>query len=441
MSSKTSQLVVVPQREASSLGVNVTWTLAGNAVYSGGQWAMLVLLAKLTRPEIVGQYALGLAIVLPVIMLTNFQLRWIVTTDVHEQRHFGDYLGFRLLSTGLALGIIFAIAFTSAYRWQLRVVILMVGLAQAIEAISDIYYARLQLNERLDRVSKSMITRTALSALGLTVGVYFGHSLLWGIVGIMVARAIVLSGYDIRRRTHDLDAQSEGFSRDDALKPRWDLTVQRGLLWLGLPLGIIAVLCSLNSSIPRYFIEHALGERALGIFSAIAFMFAAGSMAMVSLGQSAFTRLARSYAAEDFVEFRSLTGKLLAMAATLGIFGIILGKVAGREVLAILFRPEYAEHADLLPWIMGAACINYLAQCLGIAMTAAGYYKPQVVLFFLSNVTVGLGSYWLIHPRGLLGAIFAILISAVVQLAGSLVILVTSMRRYTRACAENVGAA
>jgi hypothetical protein len=54
------------------------------------------------------------------------------------------------------------------------------------------------------------------------------------------------------------------------------------------------------------------------------------------------------------------------MGATLGIFGIILGKVAGREVLATLFRPEYAEHADLLPWIMGAGCINYLAQYLGL---------------------------------------------------------------------------
>jgi O-antigen/teichoic acid export membrane protein len=138
--------VVVPQREASSLGENFTWTLVGNAVYSGGQWATLVLLAKLTRPELVGQYALGMAIALPVLMLTSLQLRWVVTTDVQERIHFGDYLGFRLLSTGLALGIIFAIALTSAYRWQLRVVILMVGLAQAIEAISDIYYARLQLN-------------------------------------------------------------------------------------------------------------------------------------------------------------------------------------------------------------------------------------------------------------------------------------------------------
>jgi O-antigen/teichoic acid export membrane protein len=423
MGSKALQFMAVLQREASSLRLNFTWTLVGNAVYSGGQWATLVLLAKLTRPELVGQFALGLAIVLPVFMLTSLQLRWVVTTDVHEQIHFGYYLGFRLLSTGLALVIIFAIALTLGYRWQLRVVILMVGLAQAIEVISDIYYARLQLRERLDRVSKSMIMRTALSALGLSVGVYFGHSILWGIAGIVLARAIVLSGYDIRARTHDLDAQSEGFSRDDLLKPRWDLRVQRGLLWLGLPLGIISVLGSLSSNIPRYFIEHALGERALGIFSAIAFMFAAGFMAIVSLGQSAFTRLASSYAAGNLAEFRSVLGKLLAIGATFGMCGIMVARVAGREILTILFRPEYAEHTDLLVTIMVAAAIQYLAALMGSAATAARFFKPQIPLLVTVVVTAGMVSYWLIPFYGLLGAGLAIVITSIVLLIGEIILL------------------
>ena len=420
------------QREASSLRLNFTWTLVGNAVYSGGQWLTLVLLAKLTRPELVGQYALGLTIVLPVLTFTSFQLRSVVTTDVREQIHFGNYLGFRLLSTGLALMIIFAIAIASGYRWQLRAVILMVGLAQAIEVISDIYFARLQLKERLDRVSKSMITRTVLSALGLSVGVYFGHSLLWGVAGIVLARAMVLSGYDLRGHTHDLDEQSEGFSRDDVLKPRWDLRVQRELLWLGLPLGIITVLLSLSSSIPRYFIEHALGERALGIFSATTFMFAAGFMAIVSLGQSAFTRLASTYTAGNLTEFRLVVGKLLAIGATLGMCGIIVARVAGREILTILFRPEYAEHTDLLVTIMIAAAIQYLAALMGSAATAARFFKPQIPLLAGVVVTAGIVSYWLIPTYGLLGAGFAIVVTSAVLLSGETILLWWVLRELRR---------
>src|SRR5258707_8606837 len=99
VSSEASQFVAVQRRETPSLSANFTWTFLGNTVHSVGQWAMLVLLAKLTQPELVGQYALGLAIVLPVLMSTNLQLRNVVATDLQEQIQFGYYLGFRLLST------------------------------------------------------------------------------------------------------------------------------------------------------------------------------------------------------------------------------------------------------------------------------------------------------------------------------------------------------
>jgi O-antigen/teichoic acid export membrane protein len=423
MSSKAPQLRPNAPRDNSSLGENFTWILVGNVVYSGGQWATLVLLAKLTRPELVGQYALGLAIVLPVLMFTSLQLRSVVITDVKQQIHFGYYVGFRLLSTALALLIILTLALTLGYRWQLKAVILMVGVGQAIEVISDIYYARLQLKERLDRVSKSMITRTTLSALGLTIGVYFGHSLLWGITGIVLARAIVLSGYDICARTHDLCGQSEGSSREDVLKPRWNLKVQRELLLLGLPLGIITVLVSLSSSIPRYFIERALGERALGIFSATAFMFAAGNMAIVSLGQCAFTRLASSYASANLVEFRSVLARLLAVGAIFGVCGIVVAKVAGRGILTTLFRPEYAEHTDLLLTFMVAAAIQYLAALMASAATAARFFKPQIPLLGAVVVTTGLASYWLIPAYSLLGAGFAIVVASIILLIGEIILL------------------
>jgi len=406
--------------------------LVGNAVYSGGQWAALVLLAKLARPELVGQYALGLAIVLPVLTLSGLQLRWVLATDVQEQTHFGYYLGFRLLSTGLALMIIFAITLMSGYRWQLRAVILMVGLAQAIEAISDIYYARLQLKGRLDRISKSMITRTALAALGLSGGVYFGNSLLWGVASVVLVRAIILLVYDIRARTHDLAGQSKGFFRNEALKPRWNLRVQSELLWLSLPLGIIAVLSSLNSSIPRYFIEHGLGERALGIYSAIAFMFAAGNMAIVSLGQSAFTRLASSYAARNLVEFRSVLRKLLAIGIIFGICGIMVAKVGGREILTVLFRPEYAEHTDLLAIMMVAGAIQYLAALMGSAATAARFFKPQIPLLATVVVAACIFSYRLIPAYGLLGAGLAMVLISVVFTSGETILLCRILRELRR---------
>ncbi|MCU1307688.1 MAG: polysaccharide biosynthesis protein [Acidobacteriaceae bacterium] len=436
MSTEAPGVFALEQYKRASLRADFSWMFVGNAIYAGGQFATLMLLAKLVRPELVGQYALGLAVVYPVIMLTNIQLRAVMTSGAQQKAHFGDYLCLRLLTTSLALVIIFAITQVLGYRWDLTAVVLMVGVAYAIETISDVYYARLQLHDKMVEISKSLIARALLSVLGLAVATYVSRSLLWGVAGVVLARAIVLFGYDICEPTHGLARQSKWFPRNEALTPRFNLRVQRELLWFSLPLGIVVLLTSLNSNAPSYFIKHALGERDLGIFSAMGFMISVGNMAVVSLGQCAFTRLARSYGDGNFVAFGSLLGKLLAFGATLGLCGMLFSKLAGREILTILFRPEYAERADLLSWIMAAGGVLFMAQFLGFGMTAAGYYKSQVILNIVANLSLFAACYWFVARQGLLGAIFAMLIAAIVQLAGSAMVLVKGMRLHTHVCAR-----
>ncbi len=56
-------IVATPVEKLSplSLRANFSWTFVGNVVYAGSQWGMLVVLAKLGTPEMVGQFSLGLA--------------------------------------------------------------------------------------------------------------------------------------------------------------------------------------------------------------------------------------------------------------------------------------------------------------------------------------------------------------------------------------------
>jgi O-antigen/teichoic acid export membrane protein len=420
------------------LCADFSWTFVGNAIYAGAQFATLVLLTKLVRPEIVGQYALGLAIVYPVMMFTNLQLRAVMTSGARQRAQFGHYLSLRLLTAPLALVAIFVITQILGFGRELTAVVLAVGVAYAIESISDVYYARLQLHDRMAEISKSMIARALLSVLGLAAATYVSRNLLWGVAGVSVARVIVLFAYDMCERTHGVRGKSEWFNRNEELAPRFDLRLHRELLWVGLPLGIVVLLTSLNSSIPSYFIKHGLGERDLGIFSAIGFMMSVGSMAVVSLGQSAFTRLARSYASGNLSAFAALLSKLLAFGAILGVAGMIVSKLVGREILTILFRPEYAERADLLPWIMAAGGVVFMAQFLGFGMTAANYYHSQVVLNILASLSLLAACYWLVGRLGLLGVIIAMLIAAVVQLVGSVMTLVIGLRTQAPPCSECV---
>ena len=78
------------QPKSLTLRQNFSWTFVGNIIYAASQWGMLVVLAKLGSPEMVGQFTLGLAVTAAIILFANLQLRQIQTTDVDRRYQFGD---------------------------------------------------------------------------------------------------------------------------------------------------------------------------------------------------------------------------------------------------------------------------------------------------------------------------------------------------------------
>ncbi|NMG08834.1 oligosaccharide flippase family protein [Brasilonema sp. UFV-L1] len=416
------------QNKPLTLHHNFSWTFVGNLVYAGCQWGMLVVLAKLGSPEIVGQFTLGLAVTAPVFMLTNLQLRYIQATDVKHQYLFGDYLSLRIISTLLALLVIVVITLTAGYRWETSLIILLVSLAKAFESISDVFYGLLQKHERMDRIAMSMMIKGPLSLLVLGISVYISGSVAWGVLGLAVAWALVLFGYDIRTGTTMLNQSQETPNNEepttqqttDVVQPRWDLKTLAKLVWLALPLGIVMMLISLNTNIPRYFIEEYLGERELGIFAAIAYLMMVGSMVINALGQSATPRLAKYYASGNGIAFRTLLLKLIGIGALLGGTIILVVFVAGQQILTLLYQPEYAQHKDLLVWLMVAAAMSYISSFLGYGMSSARYFRIQIPLFIVVTSTLAITCLWLLPIYGLRGAAFAQLIAASMQAVLSL---------------------
>ena len=238
-----------------SLQHNFSWTFAGNVVYAGCQWGMLIVLAKLGSPERVGQFALAFALTAPVIMLTNLQLRAIQATDARREYRFGHYLALRLATTALSLPVIAGIA--CRYRPETALLILAVGLAKAFESLSDVVYGLLQTHERMDRIALSMMIKGPLSLVALGLVVYLTASIAWGALALAGVWGLLLTAYDIPNGMRSLD-------QGDTLRPCWDLPALTRLAWLALPLGIVMMLISLNTNIPRYFIEHYLGRARVG---------------------------------------------------------------------------------------------------------------------------------------------------------------------------------
>jgi len=405
------------QQQPLTLRRNFSWTFVGNLVYAGSQWGMLVVLAKLGSPEMVGQFTLGFAVTAPVMIFSNLALRQVQATDTKHEYLFSDYLGLRLITTAFALIFITGITLIAGYRLQASLIILVVGLAKALESISDLFYGLLQHHEQMDRIAISQISRGILSLFLLGLGVYLTGSILWGAIGLMIAWVIVLASYDIRSGALILNKAlllvPEGKVSKNlatALQPRWEMGTLRSLLWLTLPLGLATMLNSLNTNIPRYFIERYLGERDLGIFAAISYLLLSGSTVVSALGQSASPQLAKLYSAGNWKAFRKLLLKLATIGALLGGTGVLIALLAGQQLLAIFYKPEYAEYVDVFVWLMVAAAVNYVGSFAGYGMTASHYFKLQPIIYATSAVLTTIVSFLLIPKYGLLGAAWEILI-------------------------------
>lgn len=399
-----------------TMGRNFSWTFVGNIVYAASQWGMLVVLAKIGSPEMVGQFTLGLAVTAPVLMLTNLQLRSLQVTDAKHEYLFSDYLDLRLIATGLALVVITGITISAGYSWQTSSVILVVGLAKAVESVSDVFYGLLQQHERMDRIAVSMMIKGTLSLLLLCIGVYLSGGVLGGVVGLVVAWTLVLVGYDIRSGALILNTPKA--LENDVSRSR-KLAKLAKLVWLALPLGFVMMLISLNTNIPNYFIKHYLGERELGVFAAIAYLMVAGTIVVNALGEAGSSRLAKYYAAGNKNGFRTLLLKFVGIGMLLGGVGILVAVVAGRQILTLIYQPEYAEYADLFVWLMVAAAINYMSSFLGQAMTAARYFRVQLPLFALVTSISAIACFWLLPTKGLQGAAMALIIAAIVRVSMS----------------------
>jgi O-antigen/teichoic acid export membrane protein len=413
---------------------NIAWMLLGNVSYGFSQWALLVALAKIGTIEMVGSFALAIAIVVPVLMFSSLSLRSLQVTDHQHSYRFVEYGALRVVTAALSILFIVVFSLCAGYSTAVLISTALIGAAKSAEYLSDILYGYLQQQEDMSGIAISMILRGLLSIGALSAMVYFTRSLTWGAAGLLVSSAFVLLAYDIPKSMRVAGIRND-LVRSECITYCKGLITKRQhprllkLAGAGLPMGFVLMLVSLNLNIPRFFIQQDLGTRELGIFSAIATLLAAGSVVANAVGQAAAPRLAKCFAMQDNRGFRVLLASLVIGSLGLGALGFGGALLFGREAMALIYRPEYGTRHDVLVWLMGASGFFYLGSTLGYAVTAVRCFTPQLPLFAGAAIATAIGCMFLVPSHGLRGAAMAILISAVVQCAGSAALLFSSCRK------------
>lgn len=401
-----------------SLRRNFAWTLAGNVVFNLCQWGVLVILARLGSAGMVGRFALGSAVAAPVLMLANLQLRTVQATDASLAFSFCEYRRLRLLTSAAAVAVV-AVIGLAFYGGPQAVVILLLGVVKAFDSISDIHHGLFQLYERMDLVGRSLAMRGILNLVGFAAVFSGTGKLSAALLGLLASSIVTIGFMDVRgaravqtQLGRGADDARGNLNEEPAPQP-WRVRA-RSLVLLALPLGFVMMLVSLETNMPRYFIEGRFDETALGIFAVVAYFNAAGATVVGALAQAATPRLAKAYVNGRRAEFRSVLQRLIAVAAIVGVAGIVVAATAGEPLLRLFYGAGFAEHTRLFVLLMVAGAANLLATGLGAPVSAMRLFSVQAWIH-LGNVAFLAGLLFLSLGRlGLEGAAIAMTASGVI---------------------------
>ena len=392
---------------------NAFLMLVGTVTFAAAQWLAIVVIARVGSPKLVGQYALGLAIAGPVVLLASLNLRAALTTDALEKYPVGLYVRVRLIGIVISFITIVLISFGLAFPIPVRTVIVMVGALKSVEAYSDIIYGAAQRIERHDLVARSLVARGLLGVAALTVGmIVSGGSLAAGLSFTLAVWMLVVFLNDIP------SAVRLGVSRHElvgvARAGRLGGTLR--LAREAAPLGLVMLLGSLAANAPRYVVELFLGTEALGYFAAVASLLLIGSTIMNAVGQAASPRLALLAARNRTLELQRLVVRLLGIAVLVGFLFLILLSAFGSPILERLFTTAYGRYADVATVLMLAGVAMLASSVFGYSITALRAFRVQVPIE-AAKLSVAVVALLVLVPRwGLIGAAWALVFVSVVDL-------------------------
>ncbi|MDX1968699.1 MAG: hypothetical protein SFV23_16100 [Planctomycetaceae bacterium] len=386
------------------------WVLAGSIADFLGQGGLFVVLSRLTSPEVVGHFAGALALSSPVFMLSSLQLRSLLLSDVAREYRLGDAAFVRSLTVVIASAISLALAWILGATPALFMALLGIVCFKSSDALAELSVAQFQREGLFKWATYQQLARAAAILVTGTVAAWQFRSAscvaLAAATGSLLAASLIL--YQVRRpgtprRTSEAGLRPPELTLE-SLRPRYSPKVLKKLILGGLPLGVVMMLFSLLSSVPRLYLEKTHGSTELGLFAVCGFVSAGAMMVVNAACQPATQRLALLYASGRIREYFRLLGRLMILAGLMGGVLVVGAALFGELVLAKLFGPNYAGQSVVLLWQLASTAVAFVTACLGTAATSAHRFAPQTIVMSIAVATCAIACACLVPIFGAEGA-------------------------------------
>lgn len=378
------------------------YNLIGQLSYAGWLWFLTLWIMRVYGAEELGRLSYVFAVVSPLLLFAHFQLRNRLAAQPELLIKISEYLKLRTRLLIAVVGI--------SLLWTLRIgglglsFVLSVLAFKLMESSSELLHGVLHAEDKLNRVAQSQIIKT-VAALGL-MGITHGFKLKLEFFFYLLALVFLLITYFFEWRLSDTLK-----ARPTNTRSFWTIIRQDPHL---VSLGLMAWLVSVNASWPRYFLEHYLGLKALGNFTALFAIFAGLGLVQNAWLQGSMGQLQQNPRRKLMRQF--------AQIISLHLLTYLVLRSVGQELISTMFGKVIDFNIETLSLLVTCSMVAGMCSVLYYYLLTANSMMRQWQILVLVNLVTILSAAWFIPRLGLTGAFAALLMGSLVQLVSYVIL-------------------
>ncbi len=350
-------------------------------------WFILFLLTHFFTPEELGSYSLGLAIISPLALFFQFQIRNYYNSQI-ELKKLTPFYKLRLY--GSLLFLIISITASLFTETALMVSIILISLYKFWEMFSEFSFAQKQKEQNIKYIGLSqMVKATLLIGTTFLVSKFTrNYNYFLSSITFIYFFCSVIDLKNTNLNLIKLNNHSKSVSLNSLL-----------------PLSLSALLISFNINIPKYLLEFHLGTKYVGIFTTL-FVFYNLAMVLsnsiIQVWINKFSQDAKSYKSHR----KNIIYSLFIIFGISAVF-ILSNFLFGELIYRIIFPETLHKYAPLISHLNYLIPLGLLATLTNYKLISQNNYKElftnQIVLI-LSHFAL---SFYLIKKYNLSGGFVA----------------------------------
>ena len=376
------------------------WNMIGSFSNALSSVVFLMIVARTLTGEEEDVFSIGFSIAQLMYTVATFQVRVFQSTDVNEEYRFGEYFGFRIVTSILMAFCTGGYILLHGYYGFKAIIIIVLCLYRMLDAIADVFEGLYQQKERLDLAGQFLTFRVVPSMLAFAVILYATRNLLFGCLGIVLVYGGVSVVYVLRHTGQFLESNAKILEFRFASIKKMAISV--------FPIFLNGFMLMYIFNVPKNAIDSGLNMGVLPVGSQILynilFMPASVINLMFIFFRPQITRMAVYYSEGSINSVNKTARRIGLILAGTTVFVVVAGVTIGLPILGFIYNKNLGDYKIEFMLILLGGGFSTLATLMDNLLTIVRKQHLNLISYWASLVVALIIVNPLVNHYAIIGA-------------------------------------